>query len=102
MRRSIVTPAMRLIEIRPSSSRSQPSGKGFFTIGIRVLHVLVLATVSTPLLCGQTDWPVYGHDAGGERFSALAQINTKNVARLQRAWTYHMRPEPAPGREAPG
>ena len=92
MRRSIVTPAMRLIEIRPSSSRSQPSGKGFFTIGIRVLHVLVLATVSTPLLCGQTDWPVYGHDAGGERFSSLAQINTKNVARLQRAWTYHMRP----------
>jgi glucose dehydrogenase len=35
------------------------------------------------------DWPVYGHDAGGTRYSPLKQINTTNVSRLQRAWTYH-------------
>jgi quinoprotein glucose dehydrogenase len=35
------------------------------------------------------DWPVYGHDPGGTRFSPLAQINASNVAKLQRAWTYH-------------
>jgi glucose dehydrogenase len=35
------------------------------------------------------DWPVYGHDAGGTRYSPLKQINTANVSRLQRAWTYH-------------
>jgi glucose dehydrogenase len=32
---------------------------------------------------------VYGHDAGGTRYSPLKQINTANVSRLQRAWTYH-------------
>ncbi len=35
------------------------------------------------------DWPVYGHDPGGARHSPLTQINTTNVSRLQRAWTYH-------------
>ncbi len=35
------------------------------------------------------DWPVYGHDAGGTRFSPLSQITRANVARLQVAWTYH-------------
>jgi glucose dehydrogenase len=35
------------------------------------------------------DWPVYGHDAAGTRYSPLTQINTANVSRLQRAWTYH-------------
>jgi glucose dehydrogenase len=43
-----------------------------------------------------TDWPAYGHDAGSSRFSPLAAINTKNVSTLQRAWTYHMAPPPAP------
>jgi glucose dehydrogenase len=35
------------------------------------------------------DWPVYGHDAAGTRYSPLKQVNTANVSRLQRAWTYH-------------
>lgn len=35
------------------------------------------------------DWPAYGSDAGGSRYSPLAQINQKNVAQLKVAWTYH-------------
>ena len=35
------------------------------------------------------DWPAYGRDPGGIRFSPLDQINTKNVTTLERAWTYH-------------
>jgi glucose dehydrogenase len=35
------------------------------------------------------DWPVYGHDAGGTRYSPLKQISAANVSQLQRAWTYH-------------
>jgi quinoprotein glucose dehydrogenase len=46
------------------------------------------------------DWPTYGHDPGGQRFSPLAQITTSNVAKLQVAWTYHMRPAAAAGRFA--
>jgi membrane-bound PQQ-dependent dehydrogenase (glucose/quinate/shikimate family) len=51
----------------------------------RILVPFVLAAV----LWAQTDWPVYGHDDGGMRYSPLKQINTGNVSRLDRAWTYH-------------
>jgi quinoprotein glucose dehydrogenase len=35
------------------------------------------------------DWPYYGHDAGGMRYSPLTQINRENVASLKVAWTFH-------------
>ena len=34
------------------------------------------------------DWPAYGRDPGGERFSPLDGINRTNVASLQVAWTF--------------
>ncbi|MCI0388227.1 MAG: pyrroloquinoline quinone-dependent dehydrogenase [Acidobacteria bacterium] len=34
------------------------------------------------------DWPAYGRDAGGARYSPLSQINRGNVGRLKPAWTY--------------
>jgi len=37
----------------------------------------------------QGDWPEYGRDPGGSRYSPLTQINTTNVDHLDRAWTYH-------------
>jgi quinoprotein glucose dehydrogenase len=36
-----------------------------------------------------SDWPNYGNDPGGMRYSPLAQINQENVANLQVAWTFH-------------
>jgi membrane-bound PQQ-dependent dehydrogenase (glucose/quinate/shikimate family) len=35
------------------------------------------------------DWPFYGHDAGGMRYSPLTQITGANVARLTVAWVFH-------------
>ena len=52
----------------------------------RTLLVLLLLPSS---LVSQKDWPVYGHDPGGMRYSPLTQITTRNVSRLRRAWTYH-------------
>jgi quinoprotein glucose dehydrogenase len=34
------------------------------------------------------EWPVYGHDPGGQRFSPLTAINRQNVHSLQIAWTF--------------
>jgi quinoprotein glucose dehydrogenase len=34
------------------------------------------------------DWPAYGRDAGGERFSPLDAITRENVASLEIAWTF--------------
>src|SRR5205085_6467961 len=41
---------------------------------------------------GQADWPSYGHDAAGQRYSQLTQINRKNVSRLKLAWQYGIDP----------
>jgi quinoprotein glucose dehydrogenase len=35
------------------------------------------------------DWPYYGGDAGGSRYSPLTQINKSNVTELTVAWEYH-------------
>jgi quinoprotein glucose dehydrogenase len=34
-------------------------------------------------------WPAYGHDAGGMRYSSSRQINDQNVEKLGVAWTFH-------------
>lgn len=46
------------------------------------------------------EWPTYGHDAGGLRFSPLTQITPANVGQLQVAWVYHMKPAGTTGRFA--
>jgi quinoprotein glucose dehydrogenase len=40
------------------------------------------------------EWPTYGHDPGGKRFSPLTQLTPGNVGQLEVAWVYHMRPAP--------
>ena len=37
----------------------------------------------------KVEWPHYGGDAGGNRFSPLTQIDKRNVGRLEVAWEYH-------------
>jgi mono/diheme cytochrome c family protein len=63
-----------------------------------VLRQVVLFTfVSFVAVRGfsQTDWPTYGHDPGGLRYSPLKQIDPTNVAKLKVAWVYHMKPSNA-------
>jgi quinoprotein glucose dehydrogenase len=57
-----------------------------------VAGILALACACTTRSLGQSpdDWPYYGHDAGGMRYSPLAQINRENVANLKLAWTFHV------------
>ena len=45
--------------------------------------LLALLVLQTP-----TDWPVYGRDPQGTRYSPAAAITRGNVARLEVAWTY--------------
>jgi quinoprotein glucose dehydrogenase len=55
-------------------------------VGLLSCGLVLLGT----FLTGQQDgeWPAYGRDAGGERFSPLDIINRTNVASLQVAWTF--------------
>ncbi|HSA57472.1 MAG TPA: PQQ-binding-like beta-propeller repeat protein, partial [Gemmatimonadaceae bacterium] len=45
---------------------------------------LVPAQGASPLV----EWPVYGGDAGGMRYSALSDINRETVSRLTSAWSW--------------
>ena len=51
--------------------------------------VLLARAAASPSANSPDDWPYYGHDAGGTRYSPLAQINRQNVARLEVAWVFH-------------
>lgn len=37
----------------------------------------------------ESDWPNYGNDPGGMRYSPLSEINSGNVAELKLAWVFH-------------
>src|SRR5213076_3174568 len=48
-----------------------------------------------PAIPAASEWPTYGHDPGGMRYSPLTQLTPANVAQLQPAWVYHMKVEGA-------
>jgi quinoprotein glucose dehydrogenase len=63
-----------------------------FACAVIVCTILLLGCGRKRLSTAQgteADWPYYGHDAGGMRFSPLAQINQNTVARLKVAWVFH-------------
>ena len=66
----------------------------------RICGLIALLFVAAGLLSGcdaqiavppggpVADWPAYGQDQGGSRYSPLTQINKDNVNHLRVAWTY--------------
>ena len=57
------------------------------------LLVIVCFALTSLGANGQTssraEWPNYGNDPGGMRYSPLTQINRDNVSKLKVAWVYH-------------
>lgn len=66
--------------------------------------MMVIVTVFFPALTLRAeqggDWPAYGRDAGGSRYSPLTQINRENVTSLKVAWTYRTGESAIKGRAA--
>ena len=60
--------------------------------------VVMLASLASAQPDANSQWPHYGNDAGGARYSPAAQIDRSNVAQLQLAWTFRTR---ALGHSAP-
>jgi len=71
----------------------------------RRTELLALAVSATTVLAQgadsahrSRDWPVYGGDLGGTKYSSLVQINLANIRQLKPAWIYRcddMRERPA-------
>jgi glucose dehydrogenase len=69
------------------------NARNFQAALVRALALGVLLPLAAGAADGKkatagADWPTRDHDAGGQRFSPLAQIDAKNVATLQQAWSY--------------
>lgn len=56
--------------------------------GRKTAWLIALALGQALVASDGSDWPYRDHDAGGRRYSPLAQITPQNVATLQVAWTY--------------
>jgi quinoprotein glucose dehydrogenase len=54
-----------------------------------VLIIACASLVASDRPSGRVEWPNYGNDAGGMRYSPLTQINRHNVSTLTVAWEYH-------------
>jgi quinoprotein glucose dehydrogenase len=64
-----------------------------------VLTVLLAGSLlAAQRASGPVEWPYYGGDQGGMRYSPLADIHAGNLQRLQPAWQWkHWETPPAPG-----
>jgi glucose dehydrogenase len=62
----------------PAPNEAVSSGRFFFGAGME----------PNPI---QKDWPAFGYDLADTRYSTPKQIDTENVTKLVRAWTYHMK-----------
>ncbi|PYU04812.1 MAG: pyrroloquinoline quinone-dependent dehydrogenase [Acidobacteria bacterium] len=59
-------------------------------IGLLVfLYVAFAGSGARGQVSSGAEWPNYGNDPGGMRYSALTQINRDNVSKLRVAWIFH-------------
>ena len=58
--------------------------------GLLVMVCTMLASaIALGQISGDSEWPAYGNDPGGMRYSPLSQINRENVSKLKVAWVFH-------------
>jgi len=67
--------------------------------GLAVLAVGAAMAQKAPEL--SKEWPTYGHDSGGMRYSPLTEITPANVSKLKVAWVYHLKPAGTAATPAP-
>ena len=71
--------------------------RSYFICGLAALNLAATFAVADPLGSSH-EWPVYGGDPPGTKYSALDRINRTNVSRLRPVWVHRcddMRREPA-------
>ena len=57
----------------------------------RALSVLLSLSLATAAFADEVDWPYYGADQGGTRYTPADQINRDNFDQLRVVWRYRPR-----------
>lgn len=63
-------------------------GRSWQNILSLVICVALAAAAARAQASGDTEWPNYGNDPGGMRYSLLSEINRENVSHLKVAWIF--------------
>jgi hypothetical protein len=63
-------------------------------LAARLSGFVVSVALLSPAIGAAQEWPTYGGDPGGRRFSNATQITPDNVPRLMPAWSFHRRAPP--------
>src|SRR5262252_6831480 len=84
-------PAVGRFEPKRSESHRSPRARVSVRLSSLALATLLVAgcvRAASRESMDQGEWPSYGNDAGGTRYSPLAEIDRHNVTNLRMAWTY--------------
>src|SRR3954467_15855017 len=93
---------MQLVGIRRPAGRNNTMSKlTLFVLAISVCSLAVVVAQQKKAATPAQEWQTYNHDLGGTRFSPLTEINTGNVDKLAKAWSYQF-PAPPAGRPRAG
>jgi alcohol dehydrogenase (cytochrome c) len=94
-RRAADAPVARRLQLETTDGRTldgQVIGEGFDDLQLRTadqrVHLLRRAGGRFREVTSDTDWPTYNGAPGGNRFTALTQIDKANVTRLGIAWMF--------------
>jgi len=73
------------------------TGRASYGIAAGAAVLVLLGVMRPPQAPARlVEWPVYGGDAGGMRYSTLADVNRDNVSGLRRAWVWETGEVPIP------
>jgi quinoprotein glucose dehydrogenase len=53
------------------------------------MRLALIAVLAGPAFAQTLEWPSYGGDLGGSRYSTAKSINSANVSKLKQAWIYN-------------
>ncbi len=68
------------------------------TLGVALATAFAAAVRTADGPSGSTDWPSVNYSQSANRYSPLEQITAQNIATLQQAWSFHLKPAGYTGR----
>src|SRR5687768_4422486 len=97
---SYIRVVLRLQKALPVVSKARHGHKGYkghkglcAVLGVLCCLGILDAQSATQAL---VEWPFYGGDQGGMKYSPLTQINKTNVSQLELAWEWKSNEQPLP------
>jgi quinoprotein glucose dehydrogenase len=85
----LVVPPFAIQRVGGEPPASSLEGSSLATTQRRPPRSTMPATEKKPATIPDREWPNYGNDPGGMRFSPLTGIDRRNVAQLKVAWVFH-------------